>query len=247
MSGFLTSVEQNIIFLLEFFGVILVIFLLAYLTEKWDKKITGDRERILSTRKISMIGMLSALSAILIIFGEVPIPFLAPDFYKIDLSELPALLGAFALGPVAGVMIELCKILLKLAFKPTTTAFVGELANFAVSCTFILPAAVLYQRHKTKRTAFVACVIGTAIMTIFGTVFNAVYLLPKFAEMYGMPLDTIIGMGTVLNASITNLMTFVILIVAPLNLIKGILVSIITLLIYKPLSPFLKEIGVHRR
>lgn len=245
MNSLFTDIQQNAIFVLEFAAVIVAIFLIAYVAEKLRKKRTGDRERILTTKKISMIGMLSAISALLIIMLEIPIPFLAPDFYKLDFSELPALLGGFALGPVAGVMIELVKILLKLCFKPTTTAFVGELANFAVGCSFILPASLLYQSHKSKKTAVLSCILGTAVMVVFGTVFNAIYLLPKFAQMYGMPLDSIIGMGTAIHPSIQGITGFVMMIVAPLNLIKGGLVSAIALMIYKPLSPILKETNLH--
>lgn len=247
MNNLVTEVQKNMVFVLEFLAVIVGIFLIAYLIEKWEKRKTGSTERILTTQKITMVGMLSAISAILIVFGEIPLPIIAPDFYKLDLSELPAILGGFALGPVAGVMIELCKILLKVIFKPTTTAFVGELANFAIGCSFVLPAAILYKAHKSKQMAIISCVAGTLIMTVFGTVFNAFYLLPKFAQMYGMPLNSIIGMGTAIHSSIHDVFSFVVMIVAPLNLIKGVLVSAVAVLIYKPLSPILKEIGVHKR
>ena len=116
------SVTENVIFLLEFLAVIVAIFLVAYIAEKLEKKKTGDTQRILTTKKIAVIGMCSAIAAILMLF-EIPVPF-APGFYKIDFSELPALIGTFAYGPVAGVMIELCKIILKLVMKGTSTAFV---------------------------------------------------------------------------------------------------------------------------
>lgn len=247
MNSLVASIQENVIFVLEFLAVIVAMFVIAYAAEKWNKRKTGSTERILSTKKISMIGMLSALSAILIIVGEIPLPFLAPDFYKLDFSELPALLGGFALGPVAGVMIEFVKILLKLVFKSTSTAFVGELANFAVGCSFILPASIIYQHHKSKKTAIVSCVAGTAAMVLFGTAFNAVYLLPKFAQMYGIPLDTLIAMGSSIHASIHSVTSFVMMIVAPLNFIKGAAVSFLTLMIYKPLSPILKETNLHFR
>lgn len=239
MNGLMKSVTENVIFLLEFLAVIVAIFLVAYIAEKLEKKKTGDTQRILTTKKIAVIGMCSAIAAILMLF-EIPVPF-APGFYKIDFSELPALIGTFAYDPVAGVMIELCKIILKLVMKGTSTAFVGELANFAVGCSFLLPAAVIYLWKKTKKNAVLGCVAGTLVMTIIGTSFNAVYLLPKFAQLFGMPLDAIIGMGTAINPAITNVSSFVICAVAPLNLLKGTLVSIITLLVYKKISPVLKD------
>lgn len=170
---------------------------------------------------------------------EIPMPF-APFFYKIDASELPVLLCGFAFGPVAGVLTEFVKIIIKLLFKPTSTAFVGELANFCVGCSMILPATIIYHIRKKKGTAIAGCTIGTLVMTIFGTLFNAVYLLPTFAVMYGMPLEALIGLGTELNPNVTNVLTFVAFCVAPLNLIKGAGVSVLAFVLYKPLSPILK-------
>ncbi len=239
MNELMETVKENVVFLLEFLAVVAVIFLIAYAAEKVAAKRNGTKERILSTRKISMIGMFSAISAILMLF-EFPLPF-APDFYKLDFSELPALIGTFAFGPVAGVMIEFCKILLKLLFKSTSTAFVGELANFTVGCSFILPASIIYLCRKNKKNAIVGCVTGTICLTLFGTAFNAVYLLPKFAELYGVPLEALVGMGTAINASIQDVAGLVCYCVAPLNLIKGTSVSVITLFVYKRISPILKK------
>lgn len=238
MNGLLQSIQENVVFLVEFLAVICGLFLVAYGAEKWAKKASGDTERVLSTRKIAMIGVFSAIAAILMLF-DFPVPF-APPFYKMDFSELPALIGTFAYGPVAGVMIELCKTALKLLMKGTTTAFVGDLANFSIACSFLLPAAAIYLLKKTKKNAMVGCAAGTLVMTVFGTAFNAVYLLPKFARLYGMPLDVIIDIGASLNPAIHDVTSFVVLAVAPLNLLKGTLVSVMTLLIYKKVSPVLK-------
>lgn len=241
MNELLQSIQENVVFLLEFLALICALFLVAYAAEKWAKKVSGDAERVLSTRKIAVIGVLSAISAILMLF-EFPVPF-APPFYEIDFSELPALIGTFAYGPVAGVLIELCKILLKLLMKGTTTAFVGDLANFAIGCSYLLPASIIYLFKKTRKNAVIGCIAGTLVMTVVGTAFNAIYLLPKFAKLYGMPLDAIIGMGTSINSSINSVSSFVMLAVAPLNLLKGTTVSVLTLLIYKKLSPVLKANG----
>ncbi|MGN0307815.1 MAG: ECF transporter S component [Lachnospiraceae bacterium] len=237
-SDLFTELGKNLLFVLEFLGVVAVLFIIAYVVEKWEKKRNGSLERVLSTRKVAMIGMFSAIAAVLMFF-EVPVPF-APGFYKIDLSELPVLIAAFAFGPVAGVLTEFVKIILNLLTDSTTTAFVGELANFAVGCSFILPASIIYTFKKSKKQAVISCIIGTAIMTVFGTAFNAVYLLPKFAELYGKPLEAIVGMGTAINPAITDVTSLVVLAVAPLNLIKGSIVSILTILIYKKLSIIIK-------
>lgn len=245
MNGLLTSIQENVVFLLECLAVAAAIFLAAYAAEKIAAKKQGIDEKIFTTRKTAMIGLFSAL-AVLLHMLDFPVPF-APGFYKLDFSEIPVLIGSFAFGPAAGVMIEFCKILLKLLFKSTSTAFVGDLANFVVGCSFVLPASVIYSFHKTKKTAIVSCIIATLCMTVFGTAFNAVYLLPRFAQLYGMPLDAIIAMGTQINASITDVTTFVCFAVAPLNFLKGSIVSIVTILVYKKLSPILKKSDFTRR
>jgi len=242
MNGLWENVVGNVVFVLEFLAIIIAIILVAYFVEKYFNKKNGVTEKILSTRKIAMIGMFSAIATILMLF-EIPLPF-APSFYKLDFSEVPVLVGTFAFGPVAGVMIEFVKIILKLLFKGTSTAFVGELANFVVGCSFVVPASILYIIKKTKKQAIIGCVVGTVILTVVGTLFNAVYLLPKFAELYGMPLEALIAMGTAVNPKITNITNFVILAVAPLNIIKGTSVSLITMLIYKKISPILKSVTI---
>ena len=175
---------------------------------------------------------------------DFPLPFLAPGFYKLDFSEVPVMLCGFFLGPSAAAACEGIKILLKLLLKSTSTAFVGDFANFVVGCSFVLPAAVWYHIHKSKHSALIGLIIGTVSMTVFGTAFNAVYLLPKFAQLYGMPLETIIGMGTKIHSGVNSVASFVVLCVAPLNLVKGSIVSLLTLLLYKRVAaPLFK---IHR-
>jgi len=239
MSNFLQSVSENVLFVFQFLGIVVVLFVIAAVADKLIQKKNGIKEKSFTTRKIAIVGMFSAIAAILMIF-QFSIPFIAPAFYQLDFSEVPALVATFAFGPVAGIFVEFCKILLHLVITGTTTVFVGELANFAVGCSMILPAAIIYEFKKNKKNAILSVAVGTICMTIFGTVFNAVYLLPAFAKLYGMDLNTIIGYGTAINPSIKDLTTFVIIAVAPINLLKGTLVSIITMLIYKPLSPIIK-------
>ncbi len=238
MKQFITNIMENVTFVMEFLGLVAALVILAVIAEKLINKRNGSEGKILTTRKVAMVGMFSAIAGILMIL-ELPMPF-APSFYKIDASELPVLICGFAFGPVAGVLTEFVKIIIKLFLKPTSTAFVGELANFCVGCSMILPATIIYHARKKKTTAVIGCTVGTIVMTIFGTLFNAVYLLPTFAVMFGMPLDALIGMGTALNANVTDVFTFVAFCVAPLNLIKGAAVSVLTFVLYKPLSPILK-------
>ncbi len=240
MNRFFKSVAENALFAAEFFLIIVAIFLVALVLERLAGRGDETKERTFSTRKMAVTGMFSAIALILFLF-EFPLPF-APSFYELDFSELPALVGAFAFGPVTGVVIEIVKILLKLLIKGTSTAFVGDLANFVIGCSFILPASAIYHFNKNKKNAIAGCIIGTIILTLFGTAFNAFYLLPAFSRLYGMPLDSILAMGSAINPLMTegSIVSFVACCVAPMNLIKGGSVSLITMLIYKPLSPIIK-------
>ena len=192
----------------------------------------------LNTRMIAQIGMLGAIAVVLMLF-EIPLPF-APSFYEIDLSEVPVLIGCFSMGPLAGVLIELIKIILNLCINGSMTAGVGELANFVIGCALVLPAAFIYKRKKTKKAAVIGLITGTLFMTISGCFINAYVMLPTYAKAFGMPIEALVEMGSAVNANITDLFTFVMFAVVPFNLLKGVLVSVIVLLIYKKISPILK-------
>ena len=128
---------------------------------------------------------------------------------------------------------EFLKVLIHLLLKGTSTAFVGDLANFLVGCSFVLPASILYQKLLSKKGAVASLALGTGVMTVFGSLFNAWFLIPRFAVMYGLPLDAIIAMGTQVNGAITDLSTLVLLAVVPFNLLKGVLVSVLTFFLYR--------------
>lgn len=196
-------------------------------------------DRSISVRHLVLIGMFGALATVLMMF-EIPIPFIAPPFYQLDFSEIPVLVGTFAMGPTAGVLIELIKILLKLLLKGTTTAYVGDFANFCIGCCFLLPAGIIYKRKKTKKGAIAGMVVGTLIMAAIGGLLNAYIMLPFFSELYGIPMDALIGMGTEINTLITNVPTFVLIAVVPFNLLKGFIVSMVTALIYKRVRVIIK-------
>ncbi|MCR1843437.1 ECF transporter S component [Murimonas intestini] len=184
------------------------------------------------------IAMLGAIATVLMLF-EIPLPF-APAFYQIDLSEVPILIGCFSMGPLAGAAIEFLKILLNFLINGTITAGVGELANFIVGCALVLPAGFIYKYHKTKKNAMIGMAAGTAAMTIVGGFMNAFVLLPLYAAAFG-GIDAIIGMGSDVNSAVSGMSGFIMLIVVPFNLLKGIIVSIVTLLLYKYISPILKR------
>ena len=189
-------------------------------------------------RNMVQIGMLAAVATVLMLF-EFPLWF-APSFYELDFSEVAVLIGAFSMGPMAGVMIEALKILLNFLINGTITAGVGELANFVIGCSLVLPAAILYQRHKSRKTALIGMAAGTVTMTVVGSLINYFVLLPVYSAALPMPMEALIGLGTKINPAIDGLWTFVLFAVAPFNLLKGILVSLLTFFLYKYISPILK-------
>lgn len=205
------------------------------------KTVTNEEMKIqprLSVRALVQIGMLAAIAVILMMF-DIPLPF-APSFYKIDLSEVPVLIGCFTMGPFAGVLVELVKVLLNLVLTGTETAGVGEIANFIIGCAFCVPAGLIYRSKRTRKNALIGMITGTILMIVIGCVINAYVLLPAYAAAFGTPIDALVGAGTAINPHITSLSTFVIFAVAPFNLVKGIVVSLIVFLIYKKISPILR-------
>lgn len=247
MKTTLASIWQNISSVfsqagdnLSFLGICLLVFVGMFALAKLaEKTLLRDRlRRISGARKAAFIGVFAAVAGLLM-FLEIPLPF-APAFYEIDLSEIPIMMAGFYLGPVAGVVTELLKQFVKLMLKGTSTAFVGDLANFLVGCSFVLPATIIYHIRKTKKSALIGLISGTAVMTVFGSLFNAVYLLPAFSKLYGMPLKAIVGMGSAVNPAINSITTLVLFAVVPFNLIKGVMITVITMLLYKRVAKLLK-------
>ena len=237
-NGILQSISENLQFLLVCAVVIAVIIGVSELFER--TVLAKSMVRVRRAQYVTVCGMLGAIAAVLYLF-DFSVAFLAPGFYKLDFSEVPVMVGAFYLGPVGGVVVELVKTLLKLAIRGTSTAFVGELANFVVGCSFAVPAAIVYHMNKSKKTAKMSLTAGTLCMAVFGSAFNAIYLIPAFATLYGIPLDVIVGMGTAINPAITSVWTLALFSVAPLNLLKGVLISVPTMLLYKRISKILQN------
>ena len=198
---------------------------------------TMKKSNVLSVQGIARIGILSAVAFVLMMF-EFPLP-IAPSFYKLDFSEVAVLMGGFAMGPAAAAAIEGIKIVLNLIFTGSITMGVGELANFLIGCALSVPAALIYQKNKSKKTAIKGMVIGTLCMTLAGVVLNYLVLLPAYVALAHFPMEAILAAGQEIFPFITNKFMFVLACVTPFNLIKGILVSLITLLLYKHISPLL--------
>ncbi len=191
------------------------------------------------TKNLVTCAMLGACSTILMLI-EFPLPFIAPSFYELDLSEVPALIGGFSMGPLAGVIIELIKILLNFVINGTDTAGVGELSNFVLGCIFVVTASLIYMRKKTKKNAFLALFIGGVSMSSLATVINAFIMIPFYSKTIPLPVDAIVEMGHAIFPIVDNLFMFCVVCVLPFNLIKSVLVILITMLIYKPMSKVIK-------
>jgi riboflavin transporter FmnP len=191
------------------------------------------------TNWIVKVGMLSAV-AFLLQLVEFPLGIF-PAFLQIDFSDVPALLAGFSLGPAAGVVVELIKNLLHLVLKNSGTGGVGELANFLIGSALVVPAALLYKRKHTRSMAVYGLTAGTVSMAVAGVLANLYILIPFYAKAFGMPVEAIVSMGTAANPSIDSLTTLVLYGIVPFNLLKGVLVSLVTVLIYKRLSPILHK------
>ena len=237
MGEFLIQLREN----LRFFSICVVIALAVILCAKLAERFLLKHRTVSAARRVSIIGMCTAIAIVLYTL-DFPVPFLAPPFYKMDFSEIPVLLCGFFLGPSAGVICLALKVLVKLLLTGTTTAFVGDFANFIVGCTLVLPAVVIYHVRKTKKSAMIGLIVGTVSMAVFGSAFNAIYLIPEFSRLFGLSLESIIAMGAAIHASIDSVNMLALLCVAPLNLVKGTAVSILTLLLYKHVArPLFRE------
>ena len=192
----------------------------------------------LTVKNIATIAIMGVLGALLMLF-DFPIA-IAPNFYKMDLSDLPCLIGAFALGPVPAFFMEVIKIVVKLLLKPTSTAFVGELAAFIISTTYVVIAGAIYRKNKTKKNAIMAMAISTVVMSIVATIANYLFIIPFYVKLYNIPLDVIISMGKAIFPIISDKLGFVLCCVLPFNLIKACIVDLVTFVVYKHISPILK-------
>ena len=197
------------------------------------------RKEDLTVKTMTKIAILGVISFVFMLL-DFPLWF-TPPFLKFDISDLPSLIGAFALGPMAGVLVQLIKNLLRLLLAGTNTAAVGELANFIVGSVFAYTAGLIYYREKTFKNAIIGLVVGVLSMTIVISVANYYIIIPFYSKAYGLPLEKIIAMSTAVNKYVVDLKTLIIYAVVPFNLLKGLVVSLLTVLLYKRISPILKN------
>lgn len=202
-----------------------------------SKRAVKKSSSISTTNKIVKISVLGALAFIIMLF-EMVVPIF-PGFLKMDLSDVPPLLGSFALGPMAGVVIQLIKNILHIVIRGTHTGGVGELSNFILGSIFVFTAGSIYFMRKDKIHAIIGMIVATLLMSIGGILTNYYMIIPFYTKAMGWPLDTIIEMGTVANPRIIDLKTMIIYGVTPFNLLKGAVISVVVTLIYKKLTPIL--------
>ena len=184
---------------------------------------------------VAKVGMLSAVSAILM-FLEIPIP-LVPPFLKFDFSDLPALIAGFAFGPLAGVAVLFVKNLIHAL--ASWSFLVGELANFLIGVSFILPAAYIYRIKKTKGRAVVGMIVGGTTMVIIAGLLNYYVLLPMYTRVLGYTMEDIIAWSSSANKHIVDLRSLVVIGITPFNVFKVLVNTVLTALIYKKISPLL--------
>lgn len=190
-----------------------------------------------TTNFITKVAILGTIAFILMFF-DFPLPFI-PSFYKLDFSEVAVLVGGFALGWKAAISIEAVKIVLSILFKGTSTAYVGELASFLMGVALTLPPVLLYQKNKTRKDAVRGLAVGIISFMIVGVILNYFVLLPAYSYFFHLPMDALIGMGSAIVPFIKDRLTFVLFATTPFNLLKGFLVSLITIALYKHISPLL--------
>lgn len=202
------------------------------------KEKTLKSKKILNIRKIVATAMLSAISFVLM-FIEFPIPMLIPPFIKFDISDLPALLGAFAFGPWTGALIELLKNLLHIVFKGSSSAYVGELCNFILGAMMCITAGYIYKNQKNKKHAIIGAICGAGVMAVISVPINYFIVYPTYVIAYKMPMTVIIDMYKKLLPASNTLLKSLIIFNMPFTFVKGIIDAIICIFIYKPLSPLL--------
>ena len=199
---------------------------------------TMKRTKFLSTSTLVKISILSAIGYILM-FISIPLPMLFPDFLKIDISDLTALLGGVALGPMAGITIAFLKNLLQFITGMSTTGGVGEFANFLIGGSFVFTVSYIYSKKRNVSGVIIGLISGIIIMTIVGCIANYFIILPFYSTI-GFSIDAVVSMGSKINPAIKDKLTFVIWIIAPFNILKSGLMSLLTLPMYKKTEKILK-------
>lgn len=196
-----------------------------------------SKSSIFATSSMVKIGMLSGLGMVLMLL-DFPLPIF-PSFLKFDLSDAPAVIGAFAMGPAAGFMIELLKNLLKIMVR-SDTGGVGELANFLVGIAYVLPLAFIYKKWPNKKGVLWGSILAIFSGAFFAGVLNYLVFIPAYAVVLGYPVEAFIKIAAKINASVVDLRTLVLFAIIPFNLLKGVVIAVSGLGLFKALQPLWK-------
>jgi len=199
---------------------------------------TIKRSKRLNATTLVKISILSAIGYILM-FIAVPLPMLFPEFLKIDISDLTALLGGIALGPMTGITIAFLKNLLQFITGMSTTGGVGEFANFLIGGSFVFTVSYIYSKKRNISGVIIGLISGIIVMTVVGCIANYFIILP-FYETIGWSIDAVVSMGAAINPAIDSKISFIIWIIAPFNILKSGLMSLLTLPMYKKTEKILK-------
>ena len=197
------------------------------------------KNNVLTTRSMTKIAILSALAAALM-WLEFPL-FFAPGFMGIDFSDVPVILAGYTISPIAGVLTGVFKIIIKLLIKPSSTAFIGELSNLFLTVIYVLTATIYYKRHRHFKGAIISLILSTIVVSIAGLLSNAFVIYPLYAFALKMDINSIVNITSKINGLVNNYWTMMFFMVVPFNLFKYSLVSLVTLLLYKHVSPILKS------
>ena len=194
----------------------------------------------MKVKKIAFIGLMGAVSAVLMLF-RFPIPFM-PPFLSFDLSGLMEMLGGFMFGPMAAACIIVVKILLQLVMQGSFSLGTGELQNLILSCSYVLPALIIYHRNKTKKMAITGMAVSTIFVSVMAVFTNLYLIIPFYVKLFGMSMDDIITMCRTVNPAMKNVTSMAVFGLLPVNLIKYGVTSLVTFIVYKRLSRVIKGI-----
>ena len=204
---------------------------------EFSAAIPRKRSKVFTTNYMVKVAVMGAVARVIMLL-EFPLPMF-PPFLKMDFSDLVPLIGSLAMGPLAGVLIELIKCLIHVV--NTTTGGVGDLANFVVGGAYVWAVGYFYQRHKTKTGAVTGLIVGTFAMIVAGAVVNYFITIPLYGLVMGWSEEMIVGMGTAILPAIQDKLTLIAYAFSPFNLIKGIVLTLLALPLYKKFSPLLHK------
>lgn len=197
-----------------------------------------DVQSLRDVKNLTKVAVLGVIAFFIMAF-EFPLPFFA-SFLKIDFSDVPALLAGFALGPWAGAGVEVLKNILHAIFK-NQTAFIGEAANLLTGILFVVPASYVYWMNKNRNTAIIGMLLGTIVMAVGMSLANYFVFIPLYQKVLNIPMDVIVSLGTKANPKVVDLKTLIVYSILPFNVLKGLMLSLVTLIIYKKISVLLHK------